>query len=80
MFEPHRIAKMLRKPFRRKSAPTSPVAPPRAHKSRRESASHSEGGEPVGVFVQNVQVHDLTSSLASSTSFSLLLISTSCIP
>lgn len=39
---------MLRKPFRRKSAPTSPVAPPRAHKSRRDSASQSEGGEPVG--------------------------------
>ncbi|XP_074027701.1 tyrosine-protein kinase Fer isoform X3 [Leptinotarsa decemlineata] len=48
IFEPQRIVSMLRKPFRRKSAPSSPVAPPRT-KGRRESASHSEGGDPVSL-------------------------------
>ncbi|XP_056634585.1 tyrosine-protein kinase Fer isoform X2 [Diorhabda sublineata] len=42
IFEPQKIVKMLRKPFRRKSAPSSPVPPPRR---RKDSASCSEGGE-----------------------------------
>ncbi|XP_044263147.1 tyrosine-protein kinase Fer isoform X1 [Tribolium madens] len=39
---------MFRKPFRRKSAPASPVAPPRT-KGRRDSAPRSEGGDPVSM-------------------------------
>ncbi|XP_018578247.2 tyrosine-protein kinase Fer, partial [Anoplophora glabripennis] len=46
IFERQRIVNMLRKPFRRKSAPSSPIAPPRT-KGRRDSAPRSEGGEPV---------------------------------
>ncbi|KAJ8961776.1 hypothetical protein NQ318_021377, partial [Aromia moschata] len=45
MFERQRIFNMLRKPFRRKSAPSSPIAPPRT-KGRRDSAPRSEGGDP----------------------------------
>ncbi|XP_066150936.1 tyrosine-protein kinase Fer isoform X1 [Euwallacea fornicatus] len=49
-FDPHRLVSMLpralRKPFRRRSAPSSPIAPPRT-KGRRESAPRSEGGDPV---------------------------------
>ncbi|XP_044761728.1 tyrosine-protein kinase Fer isoform X1 [Coccinella septempunctata] len=45
-FGPQKIVKILRKPFRRKSAPSSPVAPPRT-KGRRDSSAHSEGAEPV---------------------------------
>ncbi|CAG9833730.1 unnamed protein product [Diabrotica balteata] len=41
-FEPQKIVKMLRKPFRRKSDPSSPVPPPRR---RKDSATCSEGGE-----------------------------------
>ncbi|CAG9765232.1 unnamed protein product [Ceutorhynchus assimilis] len=45
---PQRLVNMLRKPFRRRSAPSSPVAPPRT-KGRRESAPRSEGGDPVAL-------------------------------
>ncbi|KAJ8915238.1 hypothetical protein NQ315_015461, partial [Exocentrus adspersus] len=47
IFERQRLVNMLRKPFRRKSVPSSPVAPPRT-KGRRDSAPRSEGGDPVG--------------------------------
>ncbi|XP_076252921.1 tyrosine-protein kinase Fer isoform X1 [Rhynchophorus ferrugineus] len=51
-FDSHRLVKMipsvLRKPFRRRSAPSSPIAPPRT-KGRRESAPRSEGGDPVSL-------------------------------
>jgi hypothetical protein len=42
---------MFRKPFRRKSVPSSPIAPPRT-KGRRDSAPRSEGGDPVGVVAE----------------------------
>ncbi|KAF2892656.1 hypothetical protein ILUMI_13517 [Ignelater luminosus] len=48
-----KIVNMFRKPFRRKSAPSSPVAPPRT-KGRRDSASRSEGSDPVGALLNNV--------------------------
>ncbi|KAK9688404.1 Protein tyrosine and serine/threonine kinase, partial [Popillia japonica] len=44
----HRIMNVLRKPFRRKSAPSSPIAPPRT-KGRRDSATKSEGADPVSM-------------------------------
>ncbi|KAL1505430.1 hypothetical protein ABEB36_005000 [Hypothenemus hampei] len=51
-FDPHRLVSMLpralRKPFRRRSVPSSPVAPPRT-KNRRESATRSEGADPLSV-------------------------------
>ncbi|CAH2006302.1 unnamed protein product, partial [Acanthoscelides obtectus] len=48
MFEPHRLVNMLRKPFRRKSAPSSPVAPPRT-RLRKDSGARSEGADPVSL-------------------------------
>lgn len=44
---PKKLVNMLRKPFRRKSAPSSPIAPPRT-RGRRDSGSRSEGSDPVG--------------------------------
>lgn len=46
-FTHQKLVNMFRKPFRRKSVPSSPVAPPRT-KGRRDSAPRSEGGDPVG--------------------------------
>ncbi|KAG5898585.1 hypothetical protein JTB14_016597 [Gonioctena quinquepunctata] len=57
IFEPQRIVNMLRKPFRRKSAPSSPIAPPRT-KNRRESASNSEGGDPVALTTNKLLVEE----------------------
>ncbi|CAH0559326.1 unnamed protein product [Brassicogethes aeneus] len=48
-FNHQKLVKMLRKPFRRKSAPSSPVAPPRTRHSRSDSAPRSEGGDPVSI-------------------------------
>lgn len=41
-----KLVSMLRKPFRRRSAPNSPIAPPRT-KGRRDSSARSEGSDPV---------------------------------
>lgn len=43
-----KIVNLLKKPFRRKSEPSSPVAPPRT-KGRRESTPHSDGSDPVAL-------------------------------
>ncbi|KAJ3640839.1 hypothetical protein Zmor_027376 [Zophobas morio] len=47
-FTHQKIVNMFRKPFRRKSVPSSPIAPPRT-KGRRDSAPRSEGGDPVSM-------------------------------
>ncbi|KAK9885005.1 hypothetical protein WA026_009234 [Henosepilachna vigintioctopunctata] len=49
-FGTKKVVNILRKQFRRKSAPSSPTAPPRT-KFRRDSSSHSEGAEAVDSWV-----------------------------
>ncbi|XP_017777355.1 PREDICTED: tyrosine-protein kinase Fer isoform X2 [Nicrophorus vespilloides] len=54
----HRLVNMLKKPFRRKSAPSSPVAPPRTKGGRRNSSTQSEGADPVSLSINKPLVDE----------------------
>ncbi|XP_065170799.1 tyrosine-protein kinase Fer isoform X1 [Atheta coriaria] len=51
------VARLFRKPFRRKSAPSSPIAPPRT-RVRRGSATQSEGADPVSLSINKPLVDE----------------------